>query len=164
MTVTIKKKVNLTGMQNLINALDQRKKVRVGVLGAKNIRTGDTGPQGITNAEIGLKNEFGDPAERIPARSFIRMPLEHEGKNIEKAVVAKKDAIEQGMLQGNMDLAYTILGIAGEAAISRAFETQGFGQWPANAPMTKAMKGSDKPLIDTGILSQSITSEVVDSD
>jgi hypothetical protein len=48
------------------------------------------------------------------------------------------------------------LGAAGRAIIIQAFSTSGWGTWKANSPVTIILKGSDKPLIDTGSLRRSI--------
>ena len=155
----VNSKADLSGLQNLKKAFGQKKVAKVGIIGSGNAREGDQ-----TNAALGLKHEFGSPAENIPARSFLRMPVENQSKQITMAVVKKRKSIEKAMAEGDMTFAYTQLGIAAEAAVIRAFSTGGFGQWKPNAPSTIAMKGSSQPLIDTSQLRDNITSEVSDED
>lgn len=138
--------------------------VKVGVLGPKAQRA-DAGsfhnPWGLNNAEIGLKNEFGSLTERVPERSFLRMPmLEKLPKKLEK--VARKDWIIALINEGKLKLLAN-LGLAGESVVFDAFATKGFGKWKPNTPYTVMLKRSARPLIDHGELRQSISSEVVKS-
>ena len=149
-------KLDMSGFKELKNKLDTKKKVRVGILGADNSRDGE--PFG--NAEIGLVQEMGSTTKNIPPRSFIRMPLEKNAKQL--ASVFNTNIIRNAIENGDIDTALELLGIKAEAIIQEAFETQGFGQWAANAPSTASQKGSSSPLIDTGELRKSISSEVVD--
>ena len=137
-------------------------RVKVGVLGPKAARA-DQGtvhnPEGLNNAEIGLRNEFGVISERVPERSFIRMPLIVQLPKILKGGTAKQ-WIQTLIKQGP---AYVMgsLGLAGEHAVQEAFATKGFGKWKPNAPLTVILKGSARPLIDHGELRQAISSEVI---
>lgn len=136
-------------------ALKTKKYAKVGILGNQNFRTGPMG-----NAELGLIQEFGTADGKIPPRSFLRMPLEQDAKNIAKSLMNKRQKIEQAIADGDENYVIEQLGIAGEASVQRAFSTGGFGQWQGNAESTKERKGSSSPLIDTGELRESITSEV----
>lgn len=153
----VKTSANLKGLNKLREAFEGKKMAKVGVLGDGVQRDGE-----INNATLGLIHELGSPINNIPARSFLRMPVEHESEAITKAVLRKRGEIEEAMANGDMNFAYTQLGLAAEAAIIRAFATGGFGQWAPNAPSTIRAKGSASPLIDSGQLEGSITSEVVD--
>lgn len=139
-----------------------RARVKVGVLGPKANRV-DAGTmhnvEGLNNAEIGLRNEFGVISERIPERSFLRMPLiQHLPQTLVK--VAQKDWIADLIKNGKLQLLKK-LGAAGEGAVLDAFATKGFGRWKPNTAYTVMKKGSARPLIDHGELRQSISSEVV---
>lgn len=154
-------KLNLAGMNQLAKLLKSASvtRVEVGILGNTANRT--NGSQ--NNAEIGLIQEFGrteDP--RIPQRSFLRVPLrKHLKEEIEKSKTFSEQNIEKAIEAGNAKLLAKKLGMLGEKIVLEAFESSGDGQWAPNAPYTIAMKGSDKPLIDTGELRKSITSRVV---
>lgn len=157
-------KLDAENLEKLIKAAASfpNARVKVGVLGPKANRV-DAGTlhnvEGLNNAEIGLRNEFGVLSERIPERSFLRMPLlERLPKTLEK--VARKDWITALIQHGKLKLLHN-LGVAGEGAVYDAFATKGFGKWKPNTPYTVMMKGSSRPLIDHGELRQSISSEVV---
>lgn len=154
--------MNVKGMGDIQRTLKELSRdlkgsgyVKIGVLGANSGKS----REGVTMGEIAVKNEFGSKSERIPARSFIRMPVEHQSEKIVKGLYnvrlkQKKDT------KNILKKLLTRLGILSEKAIQEAFATRGFGQWKPNAPLTIALKGSDSPLIDTGELRKSVTSEV----
>ncbi len=137
-------------------------RVKVGVLGPKAARV-DAGTlhnvQGLNNAEIGARNEFGVLSERVPERSFLRMPLMTR-LPVTLAKIPRKEWIKALLDQGKLKLLAN-LGVAGEGAVYDAFATKGFGKWKPNTPYTVMKKGSARPLIDHGELRQSISSEVV---
>ena len=147
--------------------------VKVGVL-----RTSNARDDGTTNAEVGLKNEFGDPRpsqttraeeaargrgpmawEGTPKRSFLRMPLIERLPAKIVAETATLRAVVEGSAPG-----FTLteaIGELGVEVVQEAFDTAGFGEWPANSPSTTAWKGSTQPLVDSHQLRESIQSEVV---
>lgn len=147
-------KYNNSGLKNIINGMKKNYAARVGILGDKNNREDGV----LTNAEIGAVHEFGSISRKIPRRSFIRLPLEVKLPDWIKKhgddyfVFAEKDAL---------DVFYTGLGLDAEGMIAEAFETGGFGTWEPDSPRTIQRKGSDKILIDTSELRNSISSEVV---
>ena len=146
---------------------------KVGVLGSTDSRP-EEGT--IDNAGIGLVQEFGSLVNKVPARSWLRMPIVHRIKMILKAVSNKKREVEQAFENGDGEVIYMVLGLACESAIQEAFDSHGFGTWAPNRPLTieggwgrngksgKAFftkgKKSDSPLIDTGEFRQSVTSSV----
>lgn len=154
-------KLNLDGMEHLYHLLESAgaKYVKVGVLGSTNQRV--EGQK--TNAEIGFIQEFGRySAPKIPARSFLRVPLRtHIRKKLQKSKEFSKENVEKAIKQGKADILLKKLGALGEQIVLEAFDTSGDGKWEPNAAITVALKGSDKPLIDTGELRKSITSQVV---
>jgi len=130
----------------------------VGVLGSSSSR-----PDGaIDNAGIGLVMEFGRVTKepKIPARSWLRMPIIHKRDMILKAVVNKQRNIENAFNKEDDKIIFEILGLACESAIQEAFDSNGFGSWEANSPVTIELKGSATPLIDTGEFRQSVMSAV----
>lgn len=150
---------DFSGLERLLKNLKEKYYVDIGILGAA--AKAESG--GITLAGIGAVHEFGtDKAGRgnktvIPERSFLRMPLESGQEEIEKQIEPKlKELISSGDIKG----IYKLIGIAGESRVQEAFQSGGFGKWPANAESTILQKGSDSPLIDDGTLRKSITSRV----
>lgn len=154
-------RVNIKGLKNLAKALGDDYRIRVGIMGSKATRKNGKG--GLTNAEIGFINEFGKMTgkRRIPPRSFLNMPLRLYLADylLEKKAFSQKE-IDKAVKNGTLfDLAKKV-GIVAEEVIQEAFATRGFGNWKENRPSTIKKKGSDSPLIDTGELRRSITSEV----
>lgn len=134
--------------------------VKVGILG-DNIARQDGE---LNNAEIGFTNEFGKMTgyPKIPARSFIRMPLQTKlNDKIKEKKSLSGEELEKAMAEGKLEEFARKVGIVAEEVIQEAFSTNGFGQWAPNAPMTVELKGSSSPLIDTGQLRRSISSKVI---
>lgn len=138
-------KYDFKELESFAKELKKRRFVKLGVFGKNNTKHSDTKQ---TNAQIGFIHEFGSPMRNIPVRSFLRFPIQKKFKEIRKMIASKFSKVDFGTL-------YDLLAIKGEAVIQEAFDTQGFGQWAK----PKYRKGS--PLIDTGELRQSISSEVV---
>lgn len=102
---------------------------------------------------------------RIPARSFLAMPILNKDfrKKIKNNVGGDIDAFEYLIEQGDtglLDVVANAVALGAVETIDEAFETNGFGNWAPNSPLTIAMKGSEMPLVDTGRLRGSITFEV----
>jgi len=151
--------INVSGLKKLKKALSDNYVTYVGILGSE--ATQQHKDSSYTNAQIGAVQEFGSVSNNIPARSFIRMPLEMKiGDWISKH---SKEYFDMA-LNGNLEEFYRKVGTKGEEIIQDAFDSRGFGQWAANAPSTVKAKGSNMPLVDTGILRSSIASEVVRED
>ena len=147
--------INVNGLKNIKKALSDKYVTYVGILGSN--ATTQHEDTHYTNAQIGAVQEFGSVSNNIPARSFIRMPLEMKlGQWIEK----QGSTYFKMALNGHLDAFYRGVGLKAEEIIQDAFESRGFGEWDENAPSTIKAKGSDMPLIDTGALRASISSEV----
>lgn len=161
------KGAELKGLKKLQECLEQYKQhyVKVGVLGGNS-------PSGESYANIAMLHEYGSESPRtfnykgqkikingVPTRSFIRMPIKTRIKKL------KGDTVEKALIldftHGYTGIALKLLGINGERIIQEAFDTQGFGKWEKNiSEKYIALKGSDTPLIDTGKLRASVTSQV----
>lgn len=146
-------------------AAAKKYRARVGIFGDKNVREGKSaGPDNLTNAEIGARMEFGftipdGPFKgvRVAARSFLRMPIRTHVGEIAKMMKAGAMTL---LVQGKIDLLFARLGKAGRATVIQAFSTSGWGSWKENSPVTIILKESDKPLLDTNALRNSIESTV----
>lgn len=158
-------KVDTTKLTQLRKALKGMGSVKVGVLASGKAGTpvfdGEGQPTGLTMAELATIHEFGTLDGKIPPRSSIRMPLETKAKKLYEFMKSPK--AKKLIAEGNTKQLLAMLGVAAEGAIMEAFESGGFGEWAANAPSTIARKGSASPLIDTGEMRKSYTSEVVDN-
>lgn len=129
-------------------------KVKVG----KKSKTVTEGDSTLTNADIGLIHEKGSKSAGIPRRSFLEVPLTTKMPTLMQKVGA---ALLEGVNKTNILEAYGKLGAIAEGVVLMAFNTSGFGTWPANKPSTIARKGSSRPLIDSAQLRQSIAHRVV---
>ena len=164
-----------SGIRNLLKVMESEHFVRIGVFGGGRKEAGEIKParlttmanggrkmgkgaSGMTNAEVGFKLEYGDPAKHTPARSWLRMPLITKINNIVKDTAK---FFEAAVKEGNPIKFLTILGIQAEKQIQLAFDSRGFGSWAANAPLTIQLKGSDAPGIDTAQLRRSVASVVI---
>lgn len=157
----IKLTFNLKGLEDLKNSLGGKYVARVGILGAK-ASSMHNGTQ-LTNSQIGAIQMFGSVVSGIPPRDFLVMPLQITRRDLMKNIT-NSGAIKQAIQAKDYKKVFKQIGILAEQVVQRAFETSGFGQWPPNKPSTIARKGSDRPLIDTGQLRRSITSDVASGD
>lgn len=146
----------MSGWKGLEKTLKGNYTTRVGILGEKAQRqNGDTHK---TNAEIGAIHELGLVAG-IPQRSFLKMPL--ETKLFDK-ISSEKEDYYLALKNDKLRKWFEAVGIWCEEIIDNAFLSGGFGSWAPNSPITITIKGSSKPLIDTGQLRASITSKVIE--
>ena len=149
-------KIDMTGLKNLLKGIEEKRIVRVGVLGNKTARSDKS--SGPSNADIGLAHEKGVKAKNLPRRSWLQNPLEDHLPEYFKKLGTKTLAlilVQQGIT------AYQELGLICEQIILKGFETGGYGKWKPLKPATIARKGSNTILVDTAQLKKSITSAVV---
>ena len=100
----VKVSLKLDGLNKVYEALDSTHVLRVGILGDK-ASVNHEGSD-LTNAEIGAIQEFGSVANKIPARSFLRMPLEkYLPSMLNKSGVRKsfEESLEKGNLEGFLE-------------------------------------------------------------
>lgn len=137
-------------MARLLGLKSQR--VKVGIRGEKGADRPD--PDGPTVAEYATFNEFG--TDQIPERSFMRSTFDANSDRYAKVMLAELGRIIDGKQEIPKMLGLMGLDVAND--IQMGIET---GDFTPNAPLTIAMKGSSKPLIDTGRLKNSIDFEVL---
>jgi hypothetical protein len=167
-------RIDTDKLENIHNVLMSQFITRVGILGGKTtrhqtIRTragahkAGRAVVSQTNAEIGLLHEKGSLTQRIPRRSFLEMPLVLKSLGLMSIKLNLWHFFMSGEHSpARLRDAYVKLGLMAERIIQSAFETRGFGRWAADSEQTIRRKKSDAPLIDTGQLRRSITSDVVD--
>ncbi len=148
--------LNLTGFEALRKGLQPGECVKVGVFGDhKNERKkGD----GITNLELAWIMIFGSISRRIPARDFIKMPIQEKRKEI--LAYAASKPMRELLLRGEKKKALKLLGVFSENMIQKAFDTGGFGKWAKLSWYTIQAKGSSKILINFGELRRAVWSRV----
>lgn len=170
--------MDLSKLEGIRRKLGSNYIARVGILGAdaaathmepktvydtqtgKPRRVAGTAAGGLTNAALGVIHELGSVTRGIPARSFLRLPIETKGKEIVQLLNSK--AVKEMIGAGNMKGVFNLLAIKAEQIVQRAFETRGFGQWAPLKQATIEAKGSSAPLIDSAQLRQAVTSDVVE--
>jgi hypothetical protein len=142
---------NMAKLHGIIKELSKLE-VYVGIPDDKSPRENDTS---VTNAELMFIHTNGSPLRGIPARPSIEPSIE---KN-EEAISAEMKVAMQLALEGKADETKLQLDRVGDFASGKAREyfTDPDNGWEANSPLTVALKGSDKPLIDTGEMRKSIT-------
>lgn len=137
----------LKALTKAINSISQ-KSVYIGVIGNNAGRDGD-----LNNAQLMAIHEFG--TDHIPERAPIRKTMakngEEYGTKFEKGIAS--------VLTGEKDADLLLNLIGAQVAGDVVGEIQA-GVEPALSPQTIKRKGSDRPLIDTGALVQSISYEV----
>ncbi len=118
-------------------------------------------PTDLSLVEIATKNEFGGvslikteagfKSIKIPPRPFVRWVADHE----EKLINAQSRKEYGRILDGKQtrEKALNRMGIFLKSRIQNRIEAV---KTPPNAPATIARKKSDNPLIDTGVLLNSI--------
>lgn len=130
--------------------VDKLKAEKVRVL--VGIPIGVTEANGESVAVIAAKNEFGLADQYMPERPFLRIGVQNSS--------AKYAALSAKQLPNVLAGTITIddlLNMLGDMAASSVQKQIRHGSYMRNSPSTIAMKGSDKPLIDSGQMLQSIT-------
>lgn len=105
-------------------------------------------PDGTPVAQVGFWNEYG--TARAPSRSFMRATINQD-------LTGWLELIGKNIALYDTDKALGIIGAEMAGAFTQA--VMEFSD-PPNAPYTIAKKGFNKPLIDTSVLSRSISWEV----
>lgn len=153
-------RLELKGLDRLLKALKDSSKpyIRVGILGsdATTAHTDEDGKSGLTNAEIGAIHEFG--SENHPVRSFLRMPLStYLSENLGSAGAFTKETMQQVIAEGTIDPWLEKVKIIAEETVAEAFDTGGFGEWPASDMEKKKVH---QTLVETQQLRNSITAVI----
>lgn len=108
--------------------------------------------EGITVFQIGMIHEFGAPEKNIPRRSFIRVPIENNIKEITKLIENNHKLVSENSMSAKVAL--DRIGLKAQNTIKESFRNN---DWKANSEATIKRKGSSRPLIDTGQLIGSIS-------
>ena len=155
-------KTDFSVLDKIVSMFGSAPYVKVGILGSSTSRTIKSNKRAVAeNASIGFVHEFGSISDKIPARSFLHMPIKLKfNEYMNKSEKTNREAFKKAVKEGKLFQFMKLMGIVGEKCVLDAFKTRGFGQWKPNSPATIQAKGSDSPLIDTGELRKSITSSV----
>lgn len=107
----------------------------------------------LDNVGLGVIHEFGAPNAGIPVRSWLRAAFDFNEARwlVQAAIVADK------VYKTTPERPGRALGIMGEVVVADIKKRMAQGIPPPLKQATIDRKGSSKPLIDTGILRDSIT-------
>lgn len=160
-------------INTIIKELNKGYILEVGIMGEKasqihKVQNEDgelvTPKEPLTNAFIGAVHEYGSISRNIPARSFLRMPLESRfGMMVKANLKSLVEYLANGRFRQWLEKA----GLKAENIVQEAFHSSGWGSWKPLKPSTlrhrkKGHNGeAPLPLLDTGQLSASISSRVV---
>lgn len=109
----------------------------------------------VTNAELLFIHTNGSPINNIPPRPVIEPAIENDKERLNRMFKKVTDLVLKGEYE-QADAMLEEIGMRGQN-ISRNWFTNPDNGWAPNSPLTIALKGSDRPLIDTGELRKSIT-------
>lgn len=113
---------------------------------------GSTYPDGTEVVDVAAWNEFG--TSTIPQRPFMRNTLDNNEDDIRSFVSQQVQSVVNG---GTAEDALKQTGIYVKGLMQEEIRN---GSFTPNAPSTIAKKGSSKPLIDTGLMRQSVNYQV----
>ena len=125
-----------------------KKKVYVGFLA----KDGKAYEDGLTVAQVAAWNEFG--TSDMPSRPFMRQTLSENQDKIKQLFDDAGKAVVKG---AKADEVYNKIGVVAKAMMQDQIVN---GKYKPNAPSTIRKKGSDRPLIDTGQMRQSVNYEI----
>lgn len=111
--------------------------------------------QGATNdglliAEYATWNEFG--TRTIPSRPFMRSYFDSSIDDLTRFSARGIAMVISG--RGTMNQFFNAAGVRMVNGVKKSINN---GAWVPNSPVTIALKGSDKPMIDTGVMLNSVT-------
>ena len=129
--------------------------IEVGIQSSTRTRATSWKRGGESMAAIAFENEYGNSAKRIPARPFRAITIQRSRTHMTDVI---NDYLGYVVL-GQMDAkdAMKIIGFEFQTQMARAILSN---IRPKNAPMTVALKKSDRTLIDTGQMLNSIRSVI----
>ena len=110
---------------------------------------------GINLASIAMVLEYGSPAKNIPSRPFLRQTLIERQ---DEYVAFYKKQMDDGK---TAEQAMKLLAKKAQADVQDNIVK---GRWAPNSALTVGLKGSSKPLIDTGSMRQAIRGIVRDKE
>ncbi|MBP5726755.1 MAG: hypothetical protein J6Y48_06735 [Clostridia bacterium] len=111
----------------------------------------------VSNAELLYLHDQGVPSRNIPPRPVLR-PAINKPETRKQIETLMRDAAVAALVTGNRDLCEKYFNKAGMVAQNacKNYIKEGTNLAP-NSPVTIAIKGSSKPLIDTASMMNSIT-------
>ncbi len=127
--------------------------VKVGFpAGGATYKDEETGEEELSVAEVAAFNEFGTSDGRTPARPFLSNSIDLHEEEITKFA----EKLFKQLCKGRLDAKELMqkLGVFQKGVVQKEIVD---GTYAPNSPYTIKKKGSDHPLIDTGLMRQSVT-------
>ena len=124
-------------------------KVHVGYQSGETAVSSDGEPTGADLCEIAVYNELG--TETIPSRPFMRDSVDKHADQINAFIKRQKSLFAEGKITAEQML--QAIGVFQKGLVQNEIVD---GEFTPNAPSTIKRKGSDRPLIDTGKMRQSV--------
>jgi hypothetical protein len=115
-----------------------------------------TYPTGESVAAVMMSNEFGSAGSATKAPTPARPLLRQTAAVLDEKVPAYIERRKMEMMEGKLTVPEYRKKL-GEAMVAAGLETLKKGDFEKNAESTVKQKGFDKPLVDTGLLGQSLT-------
>ena len=144
--------LNTENLDRFIKSLKNLPSGSIGVLGSKDLRSGNVG----SNASIGAKHEMG--ADGMIQRSWLREPIiDHLNEFLEKSGAFTPVVLKEVIKSGSIKAWMTRVMIVAESVIAEGFASGGFGKW---RPSNMNLKKNKQTLVETQQLRNSVTSEV----
>ena len=130
--------------------IDQLKKLQVRV----GFQSGDaTDDNGVDIANIAMFNEVG--TAHIPSRPFLRQSIDNNGPAVNAACREAIGGLSSGQSAEGI---LNAVGVMQRGLVQKEISS---GNFAPNAPATILRKKSDRPLIDTGRMRQSVNYFIV---
>lgn len=111
-------------------------------------------PDGMPIVTVAVWNEFGNAV--TPERPFFRLAMADNKAKYRKMTKALAKKVLNGSITKEKALE-----MLGEEAVADIQDSIVNLTSPPNTEITIALKGSSNPLVDTGLMKQSVTSEVI---
>ncbi len=124
-------------------------KVHVGYQSGETAVDENGEPSGADLCEIAVYNELGTAT--IPSRPFMRDSVDKHADKINAFIKHQKNLFTKGLITAEQML--QSIGVFQKGLVQNEIVD---GEFEPNAPSTIKRKGSDRPLIDTGKMRQSV--------
>lgn len=144
------------GYDRIVQELERFKKssVQIGFQAGSVTHTQTKGDRvqepGISMPMIAARNEFG--FGNIPARPFMSTSFDENQQRIQRFIISQYNSVVDGVRSADQ-----ALGLIGQYMVGLIQRKIRQITTPPNSPVTIAIKGSSKPLIDFGQMIQSVT-------
>lgn len=119
--------IKIEGLEKLVKALKVKNppKIHLGIVGSKPERG-----NGSTNAEIGAAHEYGSVKHNLPARSFLRMPINtHLNEAMKNAGMTDDGTLRKVITEGSLMPWLEKIKLIAKGIVIEAFDTEGYGRW-----------------------------------